>query len=597
MIKRLWYWFNNLSIKYKLLSSYLFLIVIPLGLFLLVNTVITSNETERQALSTARRLLSQTKSFLELKTATVRNTLNNIALNDTVKEIVSRHPQVYRRDIGLWSVDATRLNRVFLTYKSNTAIANIQLYMKSGLALVFQNEDFKDLNQVKVTTAPWYQQLLSGADLLRWYPKEYFSSSNGEKYLYALRKISSEQDLMESIGVIKADVPLQDFQSILDQAVYTKATATLLVNENLEIICTSTGSRYQTSQSIAPILAGLKTKVFEGSYWQKMNLRNEKLLVGLDNITKSDWILLMVIPYRDILALSVQSNQRMLLIFILITLATIPLAFLIAASATHRLQSLTLQIRNVETGKNAVTVPTKGNDEIDVLTRNFNNMLMRITALMEEKYRLGQEIKSLELKALQAQINPHFLYNTLDLINWMAVRTKTPEISRVVEALSQFYRLSLNKGEDTVTIASELKQVQAYVKIQNMRFNNCIRLSITVPPEIQACKILKLILQPLVENSIQHGILEKDQETGTIQIQGSIEAGTIRLAVIDDGVGMTPEQTARILTEGGGSGPNGYGVKNIHERLKLNYGEAYGLSYQSKPGKGTRAIITIPAPK
>ena len=593
-MEKLWNRFNDLSIKYKLLCTYLLLIAIPLGLFLVVNTITTSRETERQALFSARRLLSQTKSHLDLKTESVRNSLNYIALNDTVKELITRQPQVYLRDIGLWNVDSAKLTRVFLAYKDKD-IASIHLYMKQGLAAVFQNEDFLDLNQATATA--WYRKLVSGPDFVRWYPQHYFPADQNKNCLYALRYISSEQNLFESIGVLKAVVPQQVFQTILDQAVFTKDTSTVLINKNHEIICTSSSSRFRTYEPVRRIIAALKARDFDSTIWKKVKYGPEKMLVGAQSIKKTDWILLTIIPYRDITALSVKSNQRMLSIFLVITFLTVPLAFFIAGTATRRLQKLTHQIRRIETGEFTPTLPAGSNDEIGKLTRNFNYMQTRIAALLEEKYRLGQEIKNLELKALQAQINPHFLYNTLDLINWMAVRTNTPEISRVVEALSKFYRLSLNKGDDTITIANELEHVRAYVEIQNMRFDHCIRLVIDVPPEILEYKMVKLVLQPLVENSIIHGILEKDQESGVIQITGELDAGTIQLYVTDDGVGMPPEKAARMLIDASTDEHHGYGVKNIHERIQLNYGLKYGLSYQSEPGKGTTVTITIPARK
>lgn len=592
MMEKLWNRFNDLSIKYKLLSSYLLLIAIPLGLFLVVNTITTSRETERQALFSARRLLSQTKSYLDLKTESVRNSLNYIALNDTVKELITRQPQVYLKDIGLWNVDSTKLTRVFLAYKSND-IASIHLYMKHGLAAVFQNEDFLNLNEATATA--WYRKLISGSDFVRWYPPQYFSDEQNKNCLYALRNINNEQNLFESIAVLKAVVPQQIFRTILDQAVFTKATSTVLINKNQEIICTSSGCRFQTYEPISRIITSLKTRDFDNGVWKKVKYGHEKMLVGAQSINKTDWILLIFIPYRDITALSVKSNQRMLLIFLMITFLTVPLAFFIAGTATRRLHKLTHQIRKIETCEFTAPIPVGSNDEIGELTRNFNYMQTRIAALLDEKYRLGQEIKNLELKALQAQINPHFLYNTLDLINWMAVRTNTPEISRVIKALSKFYRLSLNKGDDTITIANELEHVRAYVEIQNMRFDNCIRLIIDVPPEIQEYKMLKLVLQPLVENSIIHGILEKDQESGVIQITGELDVGTIRLYVTDDGVGMPPKKAARMLIDVSTDEHHGYGVKNIHERIQLNYGMKYGLSYQSEPGKGTTVTITIPA--
>jgi two-component system sensor histidine kinase YesM len=223
-------------------------------------------------------------------------------------------------------------------------------------------------------------------------------------------------------------------------------------------------------------------------------------------------------------------------------------------------------------------------------------MIAEVEQLIEEKYRLGKEVKNLELKALQAQINPHFLYNTLDLLNWMSVRHNAEEIRTLVTALSRFYKLSLGRGEDTVPLREELEHARTYVQIQNMRYENAIELVIDTPPDMNECRILKLVLQPLVENSIFHGIMMKKEERGAIRITGEHVGADLLLFVEDDGVGISDERLSQLLTNGAiASDRHGYGVRNIHERLQLNYGPEFGLSFESREGKGTRVRIRIPA--
>jgi two-component system sensor histidine kinase YesM len=222
-------------------------------------------------------------------------------------------------------------------------------------------------------------------------------------------------------------------------------------------------------------------------------------------------------------------------------------------------------------------------------------MLARMEGLLDDKFKLGREMKNLEVKALQAQINPHFLYNTLDLINWMSIRNNVPEISGLVEALGRFYKLSLSRGEDIVSIGNEIEHVKTYVKIQNMRFNNNINLEINFPEELLGYSIVKIVLQPIVENAILHGILEKDDEKGTIQIEGFLENNTIRINVKDDGIGMNDSRIREILSGESTLEPHGYGVHNINERLRLNYGNEYGLTFVSEEGKYTIATVRIPA--
>lgn len=598
MIRRILQSFNDLSIKYKLLVSYLLLITIPLCAFLFINTFATSRETEQQSLYSARRVFNQTKSYLDFKTESIRNSLNYIAINDTVQEVLMRHPGDYYRNIGLWSIDSDKFVPIFFSAKGSSDVAGFHIYMKQGLALIFQNEEFINIDTALHTA--WYQKLMAGPDFIRWYPKESFPAAPNGNYIYALRNIisvvqTSGKKLSESLGVIKADIPESVFRKILDQAMFTKSTSAALINNSHEMICASREARIRDPRTLMKIMSRLRTDNFSESVWKTIRFGSERMLVGAQGINKTDWYLLLVIPYRDILEFSDQSRRQMLLVFLLIALLTFPLAFLVSASATNRIQKLTKQIRKVETGNFGVTLQPGNHDEIGTLTHNFNFMVTKIATLMDEKYQLGREIKHLELKALQAQINPHFLYNTLDLINWMAIRANAPEIRKVVEALSKFYRLSLSKGEDMVSLHDELEHVKAFVAIQNMRFDNGIRLEVEIPEELRDYRIIKLILQPIVENSILHGILEKDCETGTITIRAAIGPGAVWIYIADDGVGMTPEAAAAILSAVSIRERHGYGLKNIDERIKLNYGGEFGLSFASKPGEGVQVTIKIPA--
>lgn len=229
------------------------------------------------------------------------------------------------------------------------------------------------------------------------------------------------------------------------------------------------------------------------------------------------------------------------------------------------------------------------------MTDSFYHMQTHIKSLMEEQYRQGFEIKDLELQVLQSQINPHFLYNTLEMIYWMGVKKNAPEISKVASELGLFYKLSLGNGEKVVTIEDEIKHIEAYVNIQNLRFNNIITLLNNIPVSLYEYQIVKLTMQPLIENAINHGIREKPNEQGTILLQGKLQNNCIYLTIEDNGIGMTPEQLSNISVKRRHSSGHGYGVWNINERLKLTYGEKYGLLYSSEYGKGTTVTIKIPA--
>lgn len=588
--------FNDLSIKFKLFLAFLSLIALPMLLFLFVNTYISSSDNEKQSLYSAHQVLSQTKSFLEFKTESARNALNFIASNDKIQDILERTPDEYEDDIGLWYIDTIDLSSAFFPVKSNPDIYKVHYYMMDGPASVFKNDDILDLEEFKDSN--WYKRLMSRKNVVQWFGKNNFQNDAEIDCIYAIRKISKSQNINENIAVIKIDIPVIAFESILNQAIFTKASSCLLINSYNEIICASSNNSINSKEDISDIVSVLPVLADGQGTWKTINYNNEKILVGAHEIENSDWKLLLVTPYEDILSLNNKNNKRMIYIFFIIAPLTLPLAFFTAASATKRIKMLTYNMRNAVNMNFNLPILPMSNDEIGELSRNFNYMLTKISMLIDEKYDLGKKFKNLELKALQAQINPHFLYNTLDLINWMSIIHKAPDISKVVETLSKFYKLSLSKGNDIVTIQNELDHIEAYVQIQNMRFENRIELEIDVPTDIRECRILKLIFQPIVENSILHGILETDDEAGKIIIRGKKEGTDILLFIEDNGVGMDEEKAFKLL-DGTCSADkhehHGYGINNINDRLKLNFGADYGLSYTSFPGKGTTAIIKIPS--
>lgn len=215
---------------------------------------------------------------------------------------------------------------------------------------------------------------------------------------------------------------------------------------------------------------------------------------------------------------------------------------------------------------------------------------------MLEQYRLGKNVKTAELRALQAQINPHFLYNTLDLINWEAMDYNAPEIMEIARNLAQFYRISLNKGRQIVRVEEELNHVRAYVKIENYHFDNAIHLQIDADEGVEELACINIILQPFVENAIMYSIAKApDRETCRIHIRAACEGQDLVFRITDNGFGMSREQIERIFEENSYDVSHGYGAKNVNFRIKLCYGEEYGVFYESEIGKGTTVTVRIPA--
>ncbi len=581
------------SIKYKLFLSYCALIIISLCLFLVINTIVIEKENEQEVIYSAHQMLSQTRSFLESKTQSAVITLNVIALNETFNDLITTSTESYVDNVGRWLIDAASLDNLMLAVKNNPDISSIHVYMKQGLASFGQNETFLDLNQY-VDTA-WYRDLNAKKNVIEWFGKGHFPENDGANSIYALRVIPSNRNYRETAGVLRLNIPERKIRALLDHAIYTKSTTAILLNGKGETISASSNTTEYRPDAYRDILASFESERTDSGPLKTLDLVSGKTLVGVEDVANSDWKLMLITPYQDIRGLSEKSRRPMILIFAMIAAITLLLSLLAASSAVKRIKSLIIQMRRAVRGDFNVTLIPSGRDEIGELIRNYNYLLTTIARNIDDQYAMGKEIKNLELRALQAQINPHFLYNTLDLIYWKSIQHRVPEISQVVEALSKFYKLSLSKGEASIPIRDELEHVKAYVQIQNMRFEDGITLIVDVPELLLEQHIIKIVLQPIVENAILHGIFEKEEERGTITIHGELNGRVITLQITDDGVGMSEEQVAGLLTGSLQPKRSGYGLKNINERLRIHYGEAYGLSFESNPGAGTTVIVKIPA--
>lgn len=255
-------------------------------------------------------------------------------------------------------------------------------------------------------------------------------------------------------------------------------------------------------------------------------------------------------------------------------------------------------IKQVGNGRFHIEPVQTSDYETGVLNEGVQTMSKRIEEFIE-KEKQGQEQKRLrEFQLLQAQINPHFLYNTMDMINWMALQGQTSEISSAVQSLSRFYKLTLSRKKSISTIGEEEEHVSIYLKIQNMRYHDNISFISDIPDELTDYQIPKLTLQPVIENCVLHGILEKDTKAGTIVLTGWMEQEDIVLLISDDGVGIPPEKLSTIISgnsAGSSSGGTNIAVYNTHQRLQILYGRAYGLTYTSRQGQGTEVQIRIPA--
>jgi len=287
-------------------------------------------------------------------------------------------------------------------------------------------------------------------------------------------------------------------------------------------------------------------------------------------------------------------QQYLIIALILVVFATL-LAIMLANAVTWPILRLRESMNQVQQGDFDVHLKElETNDEIGDLVTSFERMTREINELLDSNVRAEKEKRKNEMKALQAQINPHFLYNTLDSIIWMSQAGRKDDVIKMTSSLSKLLRRSISNPEEKVTIAEELDQVKNYLVIQKMRYRNKLEYEIETNGELEDRKVIKLLLQPLVENAIYHGVKIKEGK-GLISIRVFQEYGNLCISVQDDGVGMTPEQLDHIYDEQKKDAVGtGVGIYNVDKRIKLNYGEEYGVFFKSWQGAGTVATIVLP---
>ena len=285
-----------------------------------------------------------------------------------------------------------------------------------------------------------------------------------------------------------------------------------------------------------------------------------------------------------------------LIAVLFLSLITWKLSKLISQSISYPVRQVCQTLKQVAQGNFDVHGPQNTTEELQILTNNFEHMAQKVERLIEDVKVEQQNLRKKELQLLQEQINPHFLYNTLDSIVWMITGERYREAVFMITQLGSLFRVSLSRGKTIISIEDEIRHAQNYMSIQKIRYKNAFQVEFQVEPEVQQCCTVKLVLQPLLENAIYYGMEYMDGE-GEILVKGYEKDGDIYLEVQDNGLGMPEEEAAKLLTESSRERKRGSGVGliNVDSRIRLRFGKEYGLLIESHPDEGMKVTIHIPA--
>ncbi|MBO7743147.1 histidine kinase [Paenibacillus sp. MWE-103] len=568
--------FQNLSLLHKLLLMFLTVTIIPL-LFI---TVFFYDRTEQRLLELTYENMSSSNQQINSNVNAQLDGLRQISSLIYTDEALQVYlTQTYTTDYS--TVEAYRyidgLLYSMLTANSNLASINLYVYNET------LPEDGLFLKHITPENLP-IQYLIQ---LQQTYGNNIFSNviqdQKGKNVIY-LGRILNYNNQNQHYGMLTIGLYEELLYRLIEKEEQNKSV--YLLNENNQIISASDKSLLNLpfSEAIGPDLS---------SNQKVVTIKGQPHLL-VYNTMQHGWKTVSLTPIDEIMRSSRKTAMQIVVIALVSLGLSLFMIVVIANYFSRRLRKLNRQALKVEQGNFIILPDDFSKDEIGQLGTAFNKMSARLKDLIDTLYVKEIAKRDAELYALQSQINPHFLYNTLSGISSLAIRNSDMEVSKIVNHLARFYQVSLNMGHQFITLEKELALTKHYLAIQHMRFEDSFIEHWEIDPGLASNETLKLLLQPFVENAINHAIVDDHTSLNiTIRVYQSVhaDAPALLLEIEDDGCGMSSDQVGTMISN---ESKAGYGIKNVHERVQLAYGRNYGVTIRSQVGSGTKIIIMLP---
>lgn len=591
--------FLNISLKYKIVALF-FIILTIVSLVLGYYSFQTSKkQIVNKVSSTNLGVVKEINNNINTLQQTISDWVTVFTLTNVVQDIL-RSSSIGSNQVESLLYNgptASIMNQMLITGnfdylaiygKKQDAIYEVATDDSSG-AYSFDNISETDIYKNTVT--------LNGASY--WFPLTLENNvfiQNNRNAKIGMTRIIRDINNGHRIGFIFVGVNLDTIRGTYLKNLYDQNHGIAIVNQDGAPLLTAGKSFYDDKMEAFNFLVPLEP----GSSGSKIiHSDGEDVLISY-NVNENGLRTLYSIP-MSLLTDELNSIKSFVIVLVLICLIIcVPLLMFLTSFLTAPLKDLLVSMRKFQNGQFDERVEIKHWDEIGHLSKGYNNMVTNMKTLVNDVYVLRLKEQEAELKALQSQINPHFLYNMLDTIFWEAEAAGQDRISDMIINLSRLFRLSLNQGKSFTSVGKEKEFIALYLSLQQMRFKESLTYEIDIPDELNHLVILKLCLQPFIENAIVHGI-EQKRGGGCISITGQLEGDFLKFCISDNGSGMNAEKIEQIVTipeENDihtGQEVGGYAVHNVHARLRHYYKDQYQLRYESEPGQGTRVIIIIPA--
>lgn len=555
--------FNRLRFKHKLFLSYLSVILIPVLVLGIYAYDQSKQMLELQALQGIDKNLNTLSESMNNSIERYNRTIRSIVFNKTFQKIVDND----YLDLVNLSRDLKEYLTPYFTMMTNldNDIEQVTFYTQNYVPEYGESV----LSADRVKQEPWYAEAIKGASSANhwFYDENLFVTGMFPNLFTAHRNIVYMQINGDSFFKNVADMA-GDYGIVIADGQYR----TIYAN---------------------PYAA--RASAFESMPMQQLSegtvqIGETDYLLVKKKVPQANWTIYCFVPAAQVSPNAGTIINATMIVILVCIVSLLVIISIFSKTMIRRIYNLNTMMKRVETGELDLQVHSQSKDEIGELTNRFGNMLIRLNELIDESYRSKIVQKEAELKALQWQINPHFLYNTLSFINWKALKSDAHDISHVVTSMSRFYRTALNRGNNIIPVRDELENIKSYIEIIQVMSEYSFDVMYEIDEAVYGFATINLILQPLAENAIKHGINQKPSGRGLLQVSAWVREGTIVFAIEDNGPGMAQETADSILTQTSA----GYGLKNVNERLQLRFGAEYGISIRSRLDQGTVMTVTIP---
>lgn len=577
MRKKIMEIFKNFKIGTKIIVCYFIISVISISFSTVIYQEINKRIMTQKVGEMAVQTLKTIDSNLKLLIDTVNNESKILLSNQNIQNVLKNGNEYFNYN------SQTTVNRNLTELiQSNMFISSVYIFDNYGNRYFVDKKAYKSFNLQDMENSYWYDELqkAKGGYLLKSNGGKLFNQPN--QRVVSIIRVINDLESQKPIGTMVINIPEEAIEKSFKNITEKGDIGILLRDQNnSDIIRTKDLSDNYIKESD-------EYELKENHYYHIEKVKGNNYIISY---FKNDFnfTIISVVPFSEI---SKQSNIYMLVILGMLFLSSI-MSFsgliIVSSSITRPINKLIKSMKAVENGEfRKVNIET-GNDEIGKLKNVYNTMIYKIENLIEQIKKEQKIKRKAELNVLQSQIKPHFLYNSFDAISCLALEGRNDEVYKIIKALGNFYRTSLSNGKEVVTVEEELRTVKSYITIQQIRYDNIFTINMDIDEMANEYKILKLVIQPLVENSIYHGI-KPTRRKGKIFISTSLKNGYVEIVVQDDGVGISEDKLQRIMKQS----TKGIGLPGTMERLNIFYNGKSKFEVESKINVGTKITIYIP---